>query len=103
MQTALLKITEFCSFYNIQPNFIISLEDSGVIELTVVDNDKFIHEDQFNELERYVHLHYDLNINVEGIDALKHLLNKVNALQDEVNQLQNQLHFHQGKPHQEGS
>jgi len=96
MQTALLNVTEFCSFYNIQPNFIISLEESGVIELVKVKDDKFIHEDQFAELERYVHLHYDLNINVEGIDALKHLLNRVNALQDLVNQLQNELHFHEG-------
>jgi chaperone modulatory protein CbpM len=96
METALLKITEFCSFYNIQPTFLLSLEDFGVIKLTEVDHDKFIHEDQFGELERYVHLHYDLNINVEGIDALKHLLNKVNILQTTINQLQNQLQFHEG-------
>jgi chaperone modulatory protein CbpM len=96
MKTALLKITEFCSFYNIQPTFLLSLEDFGVIQLTEVDQDKFIHEDQFDELERYVHLHYDLNINVEGIDALKHLLNKVNILQTTINQLQNQLQFHEG-------
>ena len=36
------------------------------------------------ELEKFSRLYYDLNINVPGIDALKHLLEKLKELQQET-------------------
>lgn len=95
MQPELIKITEYCINYNIEPEFIISLEESGIILLTLIDNDKFIHEDQFGEVERYIHLHYDLHINIEGIDAIRHLLARVNDMQHEIDRLKTRLHLHE--------
>lgn len=91
MQPELIRITDYCINYNIEPDFIISLEESGIIILTLIDNDKFIHEEQFGELERYIHLHYDLHINIEGIDAIRHLLTRVNSMQQEIDRLKDQL------------
>ncbi len=95
MPTSLLKITEYCVHYNIEPAFMHALEESGIIAFTMIDQDKFIHEDQFIELERYVHFHYDLHINMEGIDAIRHLLTRVNLLQTELQQLQHRLSLHE--------
>ena len=95
MQTELLKITEYCIHYNIEQSFIADLEESGIISLTAVGPDKFIHEDQFTELDRYVHFYYDLNINIEGIDVLKHMLNRINNLHQRIGQLENRLKFHE--------
>ncbi len=41
-------------------------------------------------------MHYDLNINLEGIDAIYHLLNRVSALQQELETVKNRLKFHEG-------
>jgi hypothetical protein len=95
METELITITEYCFKYDIEPEFIISLEDSGIISLTMIESEKFIHIRQLGELDKYIHLHYDLQINIEGIDAIRHLLEKVDAMQQEIQELKNQLHIHQ--------
>jgi len=95
METQLITITEYCVNYNVEPDFIGSLEDSGIIILTVVDTEKYIHIEQLSELEKYIHLHYDLHINIEGIDAIRHLLEKVDQMQNEILQLKSRLHLHE--------
>ncbi|ATP55822.1 hypothetical protein CPT03_04735 [Pedobacter ginsengisoli] len=95
METELITITEYCFKYDIEPEFIVSLEDSGIISLITVESEKCIHIKQFGELDRYIHLHYDLQINIEGIDAIRHLLEKVDAMQQEIKELKSQLHLHQ--------
>lgn len=95
MKTELITITEYCINYNIEPDFIGSLEESGIIVLTSIGKDKFIHQEQFSELNRYIHFHYDLHINMEGIDAIRHLLEKVNGLQEEIHGLKDRLHLHE--------
>jgi len=94
METELITITEYCFKYDIEPEFIVSLEDSGIISFITVESEKCIHIRQFGELDRYIHLHYDLQINIEGIDAIRHLLEKVDAMQQEIKELKSQLHLH---------
>jgi hypothetical protein len=42
----------------------------------------------------FMHLHQDLDINLEGIDAISHLLKRMHDMQRELNMLKNKL----GKP-----
>ncbi|EDM36881.1 hypothetical protein PBAL39_18444 [Pedobacter sp. BAL39] len=95
METQFITITECCINYHIDPVFIDELEDSGVIVLTMKEKEKYIHHEQLAELEKYIHLYYDLNINIEGIDAIRHLLQKMILMQQELNLLQQKLQFHQ--------
>jgi hypothetical protein len=44
-------------------------------------------------VERYARLYYDLSINMEGIDAIHHLLDRIYVMQDEMRSLRNQLRF----------
>ena len=46
------------------------------------------------ELERYTHLYYDLSINIAGIDAIHHMLERIELLQQEVRSLRNELEFY---------
>ena len=41
--------------------------------------------------EQYARWHYDLEINLEGIEVIDHLLHRVKNLQDEITELQNKL------------
>lgn len=91
MERNLIAITEYCIKYEIEPSFIDSLEESGIIILTNIEQERFVHIEQLPEIERYIHFHYDLQINMEGIDAIRHLLDKVSTLQQEIQQLKRQL------------
>lgn len=93
METELISITEYCVNYQTDPIFINSLEESGLLVLTLVEEKRYIHIEQLEVVERYKHLHYDLQINIEGLDAIRHLLDRVLELQQEIKDLRNQLHL----------
>lgn len=95
METDLIIITEYCEKSHTDPDFLISLEEGGLIEIRNIDGQQYLLASQLGELERYSHLYYDLAINIEGIDAIRHLLNRMMQLQREINQLRRQLHKHQ--------
>ena len=45
--------------------------------------------------EKYSRMYYDLNINVPGIDALNHLLEKIKQLQQEAEHLKARLRIYE--------
>ena len=79
-----ILIEECCSYYSIETSFVHTLNEYGLIELEQKNTAWFIHHDQLAQLEKYMHLHYDLDINVEGIEAINHLLEKIEQLQEEI-------------------
>lgn len=83
----LIPTEEFCNFHNIEYSFISSLEDSGLISITSVEQTTFIPVDELQKLEKFIRLHYDLDINLEGIETIYHLLEKIEHLQKEILQL----------------
>jgi hypothetical protein len=91
----MIPANEFCVHHNIEVSFIYSLEEYGLIETTVLDGDRFIDATQVGELEKLVRLHYDLNINLEGIDVIKYLLQQLNHMDHEITELKNKLRFYE--------
>lgn len=79
---------EQCSvYYNIEISFLHKLDEHGLIELSRSDEMVYIDFEQLSDLEKYMHLHYELEINLEGLETIKHLLDQVDQLQKEVNRL----------------
>jgi chaperone modulatory protein CbpM len=93
METELITISDYCIKYEVEPSFIGALEESGLIVLTVIDDNKYIHYKQLVEMERYIHFHYELQINIEGIEAIMGLLQKIKRLQHEIEILKNHVHL----------
>lgn len=91
METDLIIISEYCEKSHTDPDFLISLEEGGLIEIHTVNGQQYLLASQLRELERYSHLYYDLSINIEGIDAIRHMLERLETLQQEVRQLRRQL------------
>ena len=91
----IIRVELICSSYDIESAFIDSLLDFGLIEIQEVDQARFLERARVSDLEKMIHLHYDLNINLEGIDTINHLLNKMQELQDELNQMRNRLRFYE--------
>jgi len=87
----LIAIQRFCSHYEIPLSFIEELKDYELIEITIIENTNYIKKTQINDLERLIRLHFDLEINFEGLDVVDNLLKRVNALQNEITTLNNKL------------
>jgi len=96
MQTDDLILAEdFCSHYNVGISFINSLREFGLIEITSIEEAYYIPHNELKKLEQLARLHYDLDINLEGIDAINHLLQKVTDLQAEITNLKNRLRLYE--------
>jgi hypothetical protein len=87
----LISADEFCVRYNAELSFITALREYGLIEIITVAENYFIDDNQLQKLEQYARWHYDLDINLEGIEVIDHLLHRVKNLQDEIIELQNKL------------
>ena len=94
MQSDLIIINDFCDRCHVGPSFITELEEDGLIEVRVIDEERYLPASQLAELERYTHLYYDLSINIAGIDAIHHMLERIELLQQEVRSLRNELGFY---------
>ena len=93
-ENEMIRVELICSSYDIDPGFIDSLLDFGLIEITELDSQRFIPVHCVVDLEKMIRLHYDLNINLEGIDTILHLLQRISRLQDELNMARNKMIFY---------
>ncbi len=94
MQTDFIVISEYCDRCHVDPSFIGALAEDGLIELRQTGEASYLPLSQLPELECYIHLYYDLSINVAGIDAIHHMLERIRGLQREVRVLKNELQFY---------
>lgn len=92
----LIPIDVFCRHHGIAISFIDALYEYGLIEVTKINEAEYLPVSQLGEAERLVRLHTDLEINLEGIEAVTHLLNVLNAMQAEIQALNNRLRFYEG-------
>ena len=91
----LIPIEDFCASHKIEISFISSLQQNGLIEITTIKETSFIDPDQLQQLEKFVRLYYELDINLEGIETIIHLLQRVNSMQDEIIALRNRLRLYE--------
>ncbi|WP_264551638.1 chaperone modulator CbpM [Flavobacterium sp. N2038] len=87
----LILIKQFCLYHEIENTFITELNNYGLIEIISQEEEQYFHPKQLPAVEKMIRLHYDLKINMEGIDAIAHLLNKIEALQQDLTSTQNKL------------
>lgn len=93
MNTELIIISEYVNHTQIEPAFIETLSDNGLIHIYKVENQHCLHYDELPVLERYARLYYDLSINMEGIDVIHNLMERIDQLNEEVRVLRNQVRF----------
>ena len=90
-----IDINEFCVSQNIENSFIHSLQETGLIELISIREDVYIDAEQLQQLEKIVRFYYELDINLEGIETITHLLHRIKSLQDENTALRNRLSLYE--------
>jgi chaperone modulatory protein CbpM len=91
----MIPLETFCTYYNVERSFVETLESYGLVSINSREERSFILMEEVVELEKFSRLYYDLNINVPGIDALKHLLEKLKELQRETENLRARLRIYE--------
>src|ERR1700744_4343294 len=91
MEQHLITLNDFCVYHRAERTFITSLQDAGLVEVTVIDKPTYIPESQLQRLERMLRMHDELEINVPGIEAIFHLLDRMEQLQNDRQTLANRL------------
>ena len=91
----LIRVADFCVHYEVEFSFLNSLEEHGLVEIIHIDNERYVSEERLAGIEKMIRLHHDLDINPEGIQAVLHLLERIDNLQSELNVLRNRLNLHE--------
>lgn len=89
--TDFIAAGEFCAVHQVELSFIQGLHDSGLIGITMRDGAILVPAEELPALEKFVRWHYELAINFEGIEALAHLLRRMDILREENRVLRNRL------------
>ena len=90
-QEQLIPAEIICTHHKINTAFIFSLESAGLIEISRQDDAVYIHPSQLSDLEKFICFHYELEINMEGIEAIASLLQRMHSMQEEMAQLKRRL------------
>ena len=93
----MISIDEVCIHYNIERSFIYLLKESGLMTISIEEEKLFIPSDQLNNLEKIIRLYYDLGINLEGLETITYLLQRMNEMQQEINRLSNRLMVYENR------
>ena len=81
MQNEWIVISEYCDKCHIEPTFIDMLCESGLIDVEQEGGERYLPFSELPDVERYSRMYYDLSINMEGIDAIHHLLARMEEMQ----------------------
>jgi hypothetical protein len=88
----LISTTDICTYHEVEYTFINSLGEAGLVELRMVDQTAYISEDDLQKVEKMIRMHHELEINIAGIEAITHLLERIEQMQEEMRLLRNRVH-----------
>ena len=91
----LIQIKQFCVYHEIEYTFITELHNYGLVQIIMLEEDEYLQPEQLPDVEKMIRLHYDLKINLEGIDVIANLLNKIEVLQQKLTATQNKLRLYE--------
>lgn len=92
-----IPVNEFCFHHKIELSFIHSLKDVGLIEVIQLDENLCVPLSQLPQLEKLVRLYYEMDINLEGIETITYLLNRMNDMQQQIVKLKNHIQLYENE------
>ena len=87
----IIPVTDFCTHYNVELSFVQSLHQSGLIEVISKEEKLFLPLEDMPHIEKLARMHYEMDINLEGIEAICHLLKQIDQMQQQIVRLNKQL------------
>lgn len=90
-----IPVLHLCDLYHTEVTFFRELNEHGLIEIVSEDNSLYVHQDTIYEVEKIIRIHKELNINIEGVDVVLNLLEKVDQLQHELERARSRLRLYE--------
>lgn len=90
-----IAIEQFCTYYNVPTSFLNKLNEYELVEIIKVESRLCVAKEQISDIEKLMRLHFDLDINMEGLDVINKLLKRVEILQQEITTLNNRLSLYE--------
>lgn len=78
-----ISIEEIIRLYKIDYSFVDQLITSELLHPQTENSVRYIIYEELPHLERFVNWHYDLEVNLPGIEIIHKLLNQLEALKKE--------------------
>lgn len=88
----LIPVQIICQTYGLETSFIKELSDFDLLEITIIEDVEYIQPNQLGEMERFIRLYFELEINPQGIVAITHLLEKIDSLNAKIIELNRDQH-----------
>ncbi|WP_437920848.1 chaperone modulator CbpM [Sphingobacterium sp. LRF_L2] len=92
MANTWIKVRDLCASHQIEIQFVRELSNHGMIKIFVEKEIEFVDEEQLRPIEQFVSWYYDLELNIQGIEIAANLLQRIESLQQEIEQLKKQKH-----------
>lgn len=90
-----ILLRTFCERSQIEDSFVHELYEYGLVRVKREQDSFFIEEDEISEIEKMFRLHNDLGINLEGLDVIKQMLERMRKLEMEMDLLQKKLKLYE--------
>ncbi len=87
MKSDRISREELIALYQIEVEFFQELESCGLIQTQRENEITYLYYEDLSAFERLLNFHYDLEVNVPGLEVITHLLNQITALQSENRRL----------------
>jgi hypothetical protein len=87
----MILLKTVCSHYQVDLSFFTHLGEVGLIEIQIIEESLYIREDQINDIDRIIRIHQELDVNLEGIDVVFNLLQKIDRLEKDLITMKNRL------------
>jgi chaperone modulatory protein CbpM len=86
-----IPLNQLSTHYQVEVSFFNNLNEMGLIEIQTIEQVEYIQEDKIQDIEKMVRMHHELDVNIEGIDVVFNLLQKIHDLQEELMNAKRQL------------
>ncbi|KMQ65400.1 MerR family transcriptional regulator [Chryseobacterium angstadtii] len=82
---------ELVRIYNIEITFFDELVDVGLLNIETENEIRYLLYEDLPVFERFTNWHYDLEINLPGLEVISDMLRKMEALKQKNRELMNKL------------
>lgn len=82
---------ELVKIYSVEITFFDELVDYGLLKPQTENNVQYLLYEDLGDFEKFTNWHYDLEINLPGLEVIHSMLGKVKDLQNRNRELLNKL------------
>ncbi|WP_235298147.1 chaperone modulator CbpM [Portibacter marinus] len=88
----LIHIKEFCDSHGVEHTYIMRLKEFGLIDL---EKEEYLELEMLPRVEKILRFNHDLDINLEGIQVILDLLERMERRDQQIRSLQNRLRIYE--------